>query len=224
MTGRSSATGSSARRTRSSSPSAATYVADLRDPLLDGAAYVTYVRSTMAHATITGDRHQRGRRRRPASSPCSPADRPRPRAAVDRRRSTRRSTRPLLATDTVRFVGEPVAVVVTERARTRARTPPSWSSSTTTRCRSSSTPRTRSTPTPACLPRRRHQHVSTRPCSACRSTDDASSTAARSSCSGRSSTSASPPCPLEVPRRGGGVGRTAGSYQWCRTQHAAGRA
>ena len=34
---------------------------------------------------------------------------------------------PLLATDTVRFVGEPVAAVVTEDP-TRARTPPSWSS------------------------------------------------------------------------------------------------
>ena len=28
-----------------------TYVADLRIPELDGAAYVTYVRSTIAHAT-----------------------------------------------------------------------------------------------------------------------------------------------------------------------------
>ena len=30
-----------------------TYVADLRVPELDGAAHVTYVRSTVAHATIT---------------------------------------------------------------------------------------------------------------------------------------------------------------------------
>ncbi|MDH3706391.1 MAG: xanthine dehydrogenase family protein molybdopterin-binding subunit, partial [Acidimicrobiia bacterium] len=32
----------------------ATYTADLRDPKLDGAAHVTYVRSTMAHAAING--------------------------------------------------------------------------------------------------------------------------------------------------------------------------
>ena len=31
-----------------------TYVEDLVDPRLDGAGYVTYVRSTVAHATITG--------------------------------------------------------------------------------------------------------------------------------------------------------------------------
>jgi aerobic carbon-monoxide dehydrogenase large subunit len=30
------------------------YVADLRDPRLDGAAYATYVRSTVAHADIAG--------------------------------------------------------------------------------------------------------------------------------------------------------------------------
>ena len=32
-----------------------TYVADLKDPMLDGALYATYVRSTMAHATFTVD-------------------------------------------------------------------------------------------------------------------------------------------------------------------------
>ena len=31
-----------------------TYVADVRDPLLEGALYVTYVRSTVAHGAITG--------------------------------------------------------------------------------------------------------------------------------------------------------------------------
>ena len=34
------------------------YTADLRDPLLDSAAFVTYVRATMAHATITRRRHE----------------------------------------------------------------------------------------------------------------------------------------------------------------------
>ena len=47
--------------------------------------------------------------------------------------------RPWLATDTVRFVGEPVAVIVAERRGGRPRTRPSWCSSTTTRCRRSST-------------------------------------------------------------------------------------
>src|SRR4051812_295492 len=32
-----------------------TYMADLRDPLLDGALYVTFVRSTLAHGTFTVD-------------------------------------------------------------------------------------------------------------------------------------------------------------------------
>src|SRR5436305_12897726 len=32
-----------------------TYLADLRAPLLDGALYVTFVRSTLAHGTITVD-------------------------------------------------------------------------------------------------------------------------------------------------------------------------
>src|SRR5262249_27470709 len=32
-----------------------TYVADVKDPLLDAALFATYVRSTMAHATITVD-------------------------------------------------------------------------------------------------------------------------------------------------------------------------
>src|SRR6187455_2141249 len=31
------------------------YTADLRDPLLDGALYATYVRSTLAHGTFTVD-------------------------------------------------------------------------------------------------------------------------------------------------------------------------
>ena len=32
-----------------------TYVDDIRDPLLDGAVHVHYVRATMAHATISVD-------------------------------------------------------------------------------------------------------------------------------------------------------------------------
>ena len=90
------------------------YTADLRDPLLDGAAYVTYVRATMAHATITGvdtsdalalpgvlavlTADDLGLTDVP-SSPFFP-----------------QYARPLLARETVRYVGEPIAIVLTERA------------------------------------------------------------------------------------------------------------
>ena len=52
--------------------------------------------------------------------------RPRARAAARRRSTPMVATRPLLAREVVRYVGEPIAVVVTERP-TRARTPPSSS-------------------------------------------------------------------------------------------------
>ena len=90
------------------------YVDDLRDePLLDGAAHVTYVRSTVAHGRIQsidvsaalelpgviGIFTGTGLGLEPVPAPFNPA-----------------VARPLLATDTVRYVGEPVAAVVTERA------------------------------------------------------------------------------------------------------------
>ncbi|MDQ3147560.1 MAG: xanthine dehydrogenase family protein molybdopterin-binding subunit [Actinomycetota bacterium] len=91
-----------------------TYVEDLRDPRLLGAGHVTFVRSTMAHArvlSIDGD----DARRAPGVlgvftatdlglAPVPPAI-----AIVNQD-----MVRPPLATDVVRFVGEPVAVVVTE--------------------------------------------------------------------------------------------------------------
>src|SRR5437763_3123194 len=91
-----------------------TYVADLKHPLLDGALYATYVRSTMAHATITVDVDEA--RAAPGVvavfvgpdldiGPMPPAM-PMINSAM---------VRPVLATDRVRFVGEPVAVVLTER-------------------------------------------------------------------------------------------------------------
>jgi aerobic carbon-monoxide dehydrogenase large subunit len=92
-----------------------TYVDDLRDPRLDGAGYVTYVRSTMAHARILGvDVSEAltapgvvrvltaadldGVGTVPFAVPMFPDG----------------MARPFLAVDTVRFVGEPVAVVITE--------------------------------------------------------------------------------------------------------------
>jgi aerobic carbon-monoxide dehydrogenase large subunit len=96
----------------------ATYVDDVRDPLLAGAVYAHYVRSTVAHARIesidvsearnapgvlavfTGqDLVVAGITRFPADFPLFP----------------KAMTRTFLATDTVRYVGEPVAVIITEQ-------------------------------------------------------------------------------------------------------------
>jgi carbon-monoxide dehydrogenase large subunit len=91
-----------------------TYVADLKDPLLEGALYATYVRSTMAHATITVDAEE-ARAMPGVSAVFTSADLdigPMPPAMP---MITEAMSRPLLATDRVRFVGEPVAVILTER-------------------------------------------------------------------------------------------------------------
>ena len=48
------------------------FVADVRDPLLDGAVHVTYVRSTMAHARIVDIDAADARWPRRACSACSP--------------------------------------------------------------------------------------------------------------------------------------------------------
>ncbi len=88
-----------------------TYLADLDDPRLDGAVYATYVRSAMAHARITSiDTSDAASAPgvvavftgtdlglEPVPSPFNPG--------VSRR---------LLVTDIVRYVGEPVAVVLSE--------------------------------------------------------------------------------------------------------------
>ena len=92
----------------------------------------------MAHATITVDVDEardapgvvaRVHRRRP---------RPRPAAAGDAADRPTRCAARCWPSDRVRFVGEPVAVVLTERPEARRSTPPSRSGSTTSRCRSSS--------------------------------------------------------------------------------------
>jgi len=91
-----------------------TYVADLEDPLLEGAAQVVYVRSTMAHATFDID--VRDARKMPGvvdvltaadiTGDAGLADIPGTGNAA--------MSRPYLARGTVRFVGEPVAVVIAE--------------------------------------------------------------------------------------------------------------
>ena len=91
----------------------ATYTADLVHPLLENAAMVTYVRSTMAHATINVDTSEAltmpgvlavmvaadldGPSILPGAVPMFPEP---------------MLNRPILATDTVRFVGECVAVII----------------------------------------------------------------------------------------------------------------
>ncbi|MEV5410239.1 xanthine dehydrogenase family protein molybdopterin-binding subunit [Thermopolyspora sp. NPDC052614] len=88
----------------------ATYVDDLRVPELAGAAFVTYVRSPLAHARITGVDVSAAAEapgvlavftaRDLDDLPPPPDDNP--------------MAEPLLAVDVVRYVGEPVAMVVTE--------------------------------------------------------------------------------------------------------------
>jgi aerobic carbon-monoxide dehydrogenase large subunit len=91
-----------------------TYVADLKDPLLEGALYATYVRSTMAHATITVDADEA--RAMPGvvavftSSDLDLGPMPPAMPMISDAMS-----RPLLASDRVRFVGEPVAAILSER-------------------------------------------------------------------------------------------------------------
>ena len=179
-----------------------TYVDDLRIPVLDGAAHVTYVRSTMAHARLTSIDVERGARPRPAWSPCSPpptstcADLPpstpmlnpamaRPFLARDGRASSASRSRPSSPSDP-----------------SRAPTPPSSVCSTTTRCPRSSTRGGRS-PTRSCCPRRpAPTSWSTSPSAA----PTTSSTAARSS-SPQDRQPAGRAVPLEVPGRGRRVGR-----------------
>jgi carbon-monoxide dehydrogenase large subunit len=91
--------------------SGGTYVDDVPIP---GAAFVTYVRSTMAHARVvevdvTEARRMPGVLAVVTAADLSFADLPPATPAMDRA-----MTRPLLARDVVRFVGEPIAAVVTE--------------------------------------------------------------------------------------------------------------
>src|SRR6516162_6783532 len=82
------------------------YTDDLRVPELTGAAYVTIVRSPLAHGLITGIDTS-------AAMPgvvavLTDADLPAPAEDGDS------AAEPLLAGDRVRYVGEPVALVLTE--------------------------------------------------------------------------------------------------------------
>ena len=85
------------------------YTDDLRVPELDGAARITFVRSPIAHARITGIDTRAALASPGVVAVLTAADMDD--AAPGRPRPT---TEPLLATDRVRYVGEAVAIVVTE--------------------------------------------------------------------------------------------------------------
>ena len=90
-----------------------TYAADVRDPRLDGAVHATFVRSTIAHAEIGPIDVTEALAQPGVVGVLTGAD-------VDLApipgTTNAAMARPYLAVDRVRFVGEPVAVVLTERA------------------------------------------------------------------------------------------------------------
>jgi carbon-monoxide dehydrogenase large subunit len=91
-----------------------TYVDDLRDERLNGALYVTFVRSTMAHAKILSIDTADAKAAPGVVAVLTAADVDVPDAPPSIPLLNMAMTRPMLAKDKVRFVGEPVAVVVTE--------------------------------------------------------------------------------------------------------------
>ncbi|WP_334141370.1 xanthine dehydrogenase family protein molybdopterin-binding subunit [Rhabdothermincola sp.] len=93
-----------------------TYCADVRDERLDGAAYVTFVRSTMAHARLAGVDVDDARGADGVLGVFTADDLddlPPPRSYIPGMIPDPMA-RPWLATGTVRFVGEPIVAVVTE--------------------------------------------------------------------------------------------------------------
>lgn len=85
----------------------ATYVEDLRLPELQGAAYATFVRSPMAHARITGIDAEAARNEPGVVAVLTAEDIGEPESGSPKKE-------PLLAGETVRFAGEPVALVLTD--------------------------------------------------------------------------------------------------------------
>jgi carbon-monoxide dehydrogenase large subunit len=84
------------------------YTDDLRVPELTGAAYVTFVRSPLAHALITGIDTSAAADMPGVVAVLTAADLPAP------PEDGGPAAEPLLAGDRVRYVGEPVALVLTE--------------------------------------------------------------------------------------------------------------
>jgi len=92
-----------------------TYVADLRIPELDGAVHVTYVRSTVAHARLTSVEVDEARVAPGVVGVFTAADVDLADLPPGTPMFNAAMTRPFLARDTVRFVGDPVAVILSER-------------------------------------------------------------------------------------------------------------
>ncbi|MET7286384.1 xanthine dehydrogenase family protein molybdopterin-binding subunit [Streptomyces sp. NPDC005573] len=93
------------------------YVDDLRVPALIGAAYVTFVRSPVAHAVITGIDTSRAKAHPGVVAVYTAADLtdlPAPQPFRRPEHGEGFFAEPLLAGEKVRYVGEPVAVVLTD--------------------------------------------------------------------------------------------------------------
>jgi carbon-monoxide dehydrogenase large subunit len=91
-----------------------TYVYDVDDPLLEGALHVTYVRSSVAHARIVSIDTDEAKQAPGVVAVLTAADlglAPQPTFPM-----IPTHTRTALASGKVRYVGEPIAVVVTEEA------------------------------------------------------------------------------------------------------------
>jgi carbon-monoxide dehydrogenase large subunit len=92
--------------------SGGTYVDDIDVP---GATFVTYVRSTIAHARLLGVDVSEARAMPGVLAVVTAADLDLPDLPPTTPAMDQAMTRPLLARDVVRFVGEPIAAIVTER-------------------------------------------------------------------------------------------------------------
>ncbi|HEU0103876.1 MAG TPA: xanthine dehydrogenase family protein molybdopterin-binding subunit [Mycobacteriales bacterium] len=94
----------------------ATYTEDLRSEQLVGALHLTFVRSPLAHARILSVDTEEALAAPGVVAVLTAADFGRPELPPMMPMFNQAMTTPLLATDVVRFVGEPVAVVLTEQA------------------------------------------------------------------------------------------------------------
>jgi len=88
-----------------------TYTADLP---LEGAAHLTFVRSTIAHARITAVEVEEARQAPGVLAVLTADDLALPPIPSESGMANRAMAQPVLATEVVRFVGEPVAAVITE--------------------------------------------------------------------------------------------------------------
>ncbi len=93
-----------------------TYVAGLRVPELEGALHATFVRATIAHARIASIDTSEAERAHGVVAVVTGADVDLEPAPPETPILNQQMLRPWLAVDTVRYVGEPVAVVLTDTA------------------------------------------------------------------------------------------------------------